>query len=587
MKDVELGELLPRDLPSAGELVARGRERARAIPTARSRYTKVHDAASDRAYKERCREDGTITTYINLGYKTWAETADALNDLTARGTELGYRLDRISLIPDRRMGLTPELREQALEETGIMMYTPEDWLGASQDTDVQPIWNDHNVGCPAAVVNTSAAMAAGFGYIGNMAQHNYGYPLWDDDVAQMANTVEAIAMIAEKRDDGVVLESYIEDGFCAGYHDLATSLGWCMFHRYVAEELIGAAHSQSYGSTFADPLLKQAFGLALDAINVHRVPPSFTHGDTNSFGTGGAFDRNAGVVFLDAFYTAAREVKHPTGGAIHATPVSEALRIPTVDELAQSLVIADEAIAKARRDVNLIDWGQIYEVRDRILEGGRRYFDRLLGGLAELGVDTRDPLELLLATRLLGGSKMEELFGIGEPSSDYPRGFEPVVASDTLRRLLVRRDQTLDVLRSEGAPDLRGVRAVTASNDIHEYGLFVLSAVLQQLGAKVTDLGTSVSSREIAKVAVETDADVIAVSTYNGMALSLGRQLIQELRGRGVGAPLFMGGRLNEDIDGRSAVDVREQLQEVGVHACDTVEDMVRGLKPAISEADA
>jgi methylmalonyl-CoA mutase cobalamin-binding subunit len=587
MKDVELGELLPHDLPSGPELVARGRERARAIPKVRSRYCEIHDVPSDRAYKERCREDGTITTYINLGYKTWTETAEALNDLTARGERLGYRLDRVSLIPDRRMGLTPELREQALEETGIMMYTPEDWLGASRDTEVQPVWNDHNVGCPAAVVNTSAAMGAGFGYIGNMAQHNYGYPLWDDDVAQMANTVEAIAMIAEKRKDGVVLESYIEDGFCAGYHDLATSLGWCMFHRYVAEELIGAAHSQSYGSTFADPVLKQAFGLALDAINVHRVPPSFTHGDTNSFGTGDDFDRNAAVVFHDVFYTAAREVKHPTGGAIHATPVSEALRIPTVDELAQSLVIADEAIEKARRDADLIDWALIYELRDKILDGGRRYLERLLAGLAELGVDTRDPLQLLLATRLLGGSKMEELFSVGEPSTEYPRGFEPVVASDTLRRLLVRRDQTLEVLRSEGAPDLHGVRVVAASNDIHEYGLFVLTTVLQQLGARVTDLGTSVSSREIAKVAVETDADAVAVSTYNGMALSLGRQTLEELRGRGVGAPLFMGGRLNEDIDGQSAVDVREQLLEAGVHACDTVEDMVRGLRPALAEAGA
>jgi methylmalonyl-CoA mutase cobalamin-binding subunit len=583
MKDIELGELLPPDLPSGEELVARGRQRARSISPIRSRYTEIQNAPSDRAYKEWCRDDGTITTYINLGYKTWAETADALNELTARGKKLRYRLDRVSLIPDRRMGLTPDLREQALEETGLMMYTEQDWLGATQDTDVSPIWNDHNVGCPAAIVNTSAAIAAGFGYIGNMAQHNYGYPLWDDDVQQMANTVEAIAMIAEKRNDGVVLESYIEDGFCAGYHDLATSLGWCMFHRYVAEELIGAAHSQSYGSTFADPVLKQAFGLALDAINVHRVPPSFTHGDTNSFGTADDFSRNAAVVFHDVFYTAAREVKHPSGGAIHATPVSEALRIPTVDELVQSLVIADEAIRKAKRDFDLIDWAQIYEVRDRILDGGRRFFDRLLRGLADLGVDVRDPLQLLLATRLLGGSRMEELFGAGEPSLDYPRGFEPVVASDTLRRLLARRDATLQALREEGAPDLKGIRIVAASTDIHEYGLFVLSTVLQQLSAKVTDLGTSVSSREIAKVAVETDADVVAVSTYNGMALSLGQQLIDELHGRGVRAPLFMGGRLNEDIDGESAVDVRDLLRAIGVVACDTVEDMVRSLKLELS----
>lgn len=583
--DIELSAILPAGLPKGEDLVRAGRERARAIPVGRSRYTEIHGAASDRAYKERCRADGTITTYINLGYKTWPETRDALNQLVSDGKRRGYRLDRVSLIPDRRMGLTPDLRDKALEETGIMMYSAEDWKGAARDTEVQPIWNDHNVGCPAAIVNTAAAIEAGFGYIGNMAQHNYGYPLWDDDVQQMANTVEAIAMIAEKKDEGVVLDAYVEDGFCAGFHDLATSLGWCIFHRYVAEELIGAAHAQSYGSTFADPVLKQAFGLAMDAINVHRVPPSFTHGDTNSLGSGDDFDRNASVVFHDVLYTAAREVKHPTGGAVHVTPVSEALRIPTVEELAQSLVIADEAVRRARKDVALIDWAPVYEVRDRLLDGGRRMFTKLLSGLADLGVDTKDPLQLLLATRRLGGSKLEELFGVGEPSADYPRGFEPVVASDTLRRLLSRRDGVLDAIRLEGAPDLRGLRIVTASNDIHEYGLFVLSGVLQQLGAKVTDLGTSVSTREIAKVAVETDADVVALSTYNGMALSLGRQLLDELRARGVGAPLFMGGRLNEDIGGEGAVDVRERLREAGVHPEDSVEQMVLDLQPLLASS--
>ena len=320
----------------------------------------------------------------------------------------------------------------------------------------------------------------------------------------------------------------------------------------------------------------------MDAINVGRTPPSFTHGDTNSFGSGDNFDRNASVVFHDAFYTAAREVRHPTGGAVHATPVSEALRIPTVEELAQSLVIVDEAVKKARRDADLIDWKPIYEMRDQILEGGRRVFQKLLAGLADLGVDTKDPLQLLLATRRLGSSKLEELFGAGEPSDDI-RGFVPVVASDTLRRLLRKRDGVLGAIRDVGAPDLTGLRVVTASNDIHEYGLFVLSGVLEQLGAKVTDLGTSVSTPEIAKVAVETDADVVALSTYNGMALSLGRQLLEELRARGVGAPLFIGGRLNEDIGGQGAVDVREQLRKVGVHPEDSVEDMVRDLQPTLA----
>ena len=583
MLSVELRELIPSDLPRGQDLVEAGRKRARKIPLGRSRYTEIHGVASDREYKERCREAKTITTYLNLGYKSWAETAAALNEIAARGEKLGFRLDRVSLIPDRRMGLPPDLRDKAFEETGIMMRSEADWQGAARDTPVQPIWNDHNLGSPAALVNTESALRAGFGYIGNLAQHNYGYPLWEDDAEQIARTVEAIGMIAEKSSDGVVLEAYIEDGFAASFHDLATSLGWCLFHRYIAEDLIGAPHSQSYGSTFSDPVLKQAFGLALDAINVHRVPPSFTHGDTNSFGPEDPFDRNAVVVMMDVFYTIARELRYPTGGAVHATPVSEAQRIPTVDELVQSLVIINEAERRARISGHLIDWRPILETRDQILDGGRRVFDKILSGLNELGVDIRDPLQLLLATRRLGGSKIEELFGAGEPDTSYPRGFRPVVPSDTLRRLMKRFEEEMSsVTMNDASPDLRGLRIITASGDIHEYGLFVVSQVLSRLGAKVINLGTNATSQAIVKVAVESDADVVALSTYNGMALSLGRQLQTLLRERGLRTALFMGGRLTEDLPGQPAADVRDQLEADGVAACQSSADMVRRLKPTL-----
>jgi methylmalonyl-CoA mutase cobalamin-binding subunit len=584
--EVELDQLLPDDLPRGDELVRAGKDRGAQLPVGRSRYTQLHEVASDRAYKERCREDGTLTTYINLGYKTWAETRDALDHLVAEGERLGYRLDRVSLIPDRRMGLPPELRGQALEETGIMMLSESDWVGAGQDTVVQPVWNDHNIGSPAAIVNTEAAIKAGFGYIGNLAQHQYGYPLWRDDAEQIARSVEAAAMVAAKKDDGIVLESYIEDGFCASFHDLATSLGWCLFHRYVAETLIGAAHSQSYGSTFSDPVRKQAFGLALQAINVDSVPPSFTHGDTNSFGTDDDFRRNAVIVATDVLYTAARELKHPTGGAIHATPVSEAERIPTVDELVESLLIANEAEQRARACPAIVDWQPIYDMRDRIVAGGRHVFDNILHGLGSVGVDTKDPLQLLLATRRLGAERIEQLFGAGEPDSSYPRGFEPVVPSDTLLRLLVRRDDVLrEIEERGGAPDLAGITVVAASGDIHEYGLFVLSEVLRRCGARVVDLGTSVTTPELAQVAVETDAEALALSTYNGMALSLGRQLLAELERRGVRPLVYMGGRLNEDLEGAPAADVREELRTAGVVPCDSVQEMVLGLRAGLVEA--
>ncbi|MBS1676541.1 MAG: cobalamin-dependent protein [Actinobacteria bacterium] len=573
--NADLHELIPADLPDGREVVRAAKERAASIPVGRARYVEMHGARSDREYKERCREDGTITTYINLGYKTWAETREALEEIVDAGKRRHFTLDRVSLIPDRRMGLPPGLREEALAETGIMMYGEEDWVGAARDTPVMPVWNDHGVGSPAATTNVEALLRAGFGYIGSLAQFQYGYPLWDDDVRQMTGCVEAVAMIAAKREDGVVLESYVEDGYCASFHDLATFLGWCMFHRYVAEDLIGAAHSQSFGSTFADPVRKQAHGLAMDAINTTRTPPSFTHGDTNSFGLEDDFDRNAVIVATDVMYTIARELKHPTGGSVHATPVSEASRIPTVAELIESLVIASEAERRARACPEIVDWAPIYAMRDRILAGGRRVFENILKGLAEIGVDTKDPLQLMLATRRLGAATIEELFNAGEPDPGYPRGFAPVEPTDTLVRLMGAKEKVLRGLGGEGAlPDLGGVRVVAASSDVHEYGLFVLVEALEACGAEVTSLGTSVNSPEIAKVSVETAADAVAISTYNGMALSLGRQVREELHSRGVEPIVFLGGRLNEDTEEGEATDVRPMLREEGLNPCDSVAEM-------------
>ena len=44
-----------------------------------TRYQQHYGVGSEREYKERCRDDRTITYYFNLGLKTWAETRDALH----------------------------------------------------------------------------------------------------------------------------------------------------------------------------------------------------------------------------------------------------------------------------------------------------------------------------------------------------------------------------------------------------------------------------------------------------------------------------------------------------------------------------
>src|SRR5207245_9190057 len=113
-------------------------------------------------------------------------------------------------------------------------------------------------------------------------------------------------------------------------------------------------------------------------------------------------------------------------------------------------------------------------------------------------------------TVLLVGSNIEERLRAVEPDASYPRGFRPIVGSDTLRRLMERFQQEMtSVTKDDTAPDLRGLRIIAASGDIHEYGLFVVSQVLNRLGAKGINLGTSFTSQVIARIAVESAADAV------------------------------------------------------------------------------
>jgi methylmalonyl-CoA mutase cobalamin-binding subunit len=580
--EASVEDLLPEDLPRGSDLARAGRVRGRSLQVATSRYCRERGVRCEREYKVVARERGIFTTFINIGYETWEETADVLNELGVRGRAKGYVVDRATLIVDRRMGLPPELRSTAVRETGLMFNDREEWLATGEDVSTQCQYADHNLFSPAAVLNTEAAMRAGISYIGNLSQISWEWPPWDDDVDRFCRTVEALGMISSQRELFVV-ENYQDDGFPGSFYDAATMLGWALFMRHVTN-LVGVDQSQTFGSQWSDPMLKQAYGLALDAINTTRVPPAVIHSDTNSIGVHDNFDRNAALVAIDAYFSASRELRQPTGAAVHVTPVTEAVRIPTVDDLDQSMIIGQEAIARARATAGLVDWRPIETLRDQILDGGRRVFANIMTGLPELGVDVNDPLQLLLATYRIGAAKLEELFHAGQPDPAYPRRFEPVVMSEVARRLLAWRDDAVTrISGNAGLPDLSGIKIVAASGDIHEYGLFVVAQVLGRCGATVIDLGTSVGSAELAKIAREAAADALAVSTLNGGALGFAQKIQSELVKRDINPPLFMGGRLTETRGDENSVDVRDDLRRLGVHACDAVDDMVHEIRQALA----
>jgi hypothetical protein len=82
-------------------------------------------------------------------------------------------------------------------------------------------------------------------------------------------------------------------------------------------------------------------------------------------------------------------------------------------------------------------------------------------------------------------------------------------------------------------------------------------------------------------MARQSGADIIALSTYNGIALEFMAALNRELECRSLATPVLIGGRLNQIPDGSNTslpVDVGDELAALGAIVCREVEDALPAL---------
>ena len=91
-----------------------------------------------------------------------------------------------------------------------------------------------------------------------------------------------------------------------------------------------------------------------------------------------------------------------------------------------------------------------------------------------------------------------------------------------------------------------------------------------------------ITPEEIVETVIETEAKAVAMTTYNGIALSFAKELKEKMEKAGVSVLIILGGLLNENIDGESlATDVSDKLRELGVNADNDMAKII----PAVKEA--
>jgi hypothetical protein len=121
-----------------------------------------------------------------------------------------------------------------------------------------------------------------------------------------------------------------------------------------------------------------------------------------------------------------------------------------------------------------------------------------------------------------------------------------------------------------------------ASSDVHEHGKNLIEHLLTSLGVEAVDGGTSVDPDDLVEIALARGCDVIAISTYNGIALRFASEVLGALERAGRSIPVCIGGRLNQIPDDSNSglpVDVTREISVLGALPCETPERMVLELE--------
>ena len=553
------------ELPDIDSVLNESRRIASEISIGRTKFMDKYGVSSEYEYKVRRIKEKKIMYHAHIGMNTWHETYLALGGLYEFAEKNDFIVDRAGICLDRRMSLPPGLRKSAPHESGPYLETDEDWRQIGQAAPIQPHMGDFVIGFPASTVNAVAALRAGVITIGNLSQFfAHEAPMWKRTDITTVETVKAIGIVGALRDKGTLLHSYLDDGFGALFFDCATGAAWAYLEKYIVEDLLGAKLAHCVGGLVSDPVKRSGWVFALDEIHNHECVGSMFYGDTIS--SSADPKKNVALTAEYLLWDIMTQIECPTGHALMPAPFTEALRAPSLEEICEVQLWAREIEKIAVRLHPHFDFSASRRFASEICSKGRKICRDALDFLDDCGVDIKNPIQLLYILKLIGPRAFENQFN---PSAckDGAAAERSMVPNDIYTSTLKQIDVWRPFYESEGVKSkLSGLHVLLASTDVHEHGLLLVHRLLESAGASVVSLGAERNPDEVVSEAAKTGAEIIFISTHNGMALDYARAVFDEMEEQNYKAPVCMGGVLNQNTDGCTVpVDVSRDLEEMGI----------------------
>ena len=273
----------------------------------------------------------------------------------------------------------------------------------------------------------------------------------------------------------------------------------------------------------------------------------------------------------------------PSGHAINAVPVTENSRIPEITEIVNAQLFAGRLIEHAVDYEELIDILAVDRKATEIAAGGEVFRRNVMGDSSRWGCKStiRSRCFWRCANSEPGGWRRGSR---GEKDAGGRGRRRPLVPASTYEALAKMASERLSKVDASVAGTLAaaGLRVLVATTNVHEHGKMLLETVLRNLGVTVIDGGVSTDPDALVRIAGLAKADIIALSSYNGVALRYFVDLRANLERAEMTLPVVIGGRLNQVPDNSNSslrVDVSAYLAAGGALVCTDVLDLLPNLE--------
>ncbi|HIU25062.1 MAG TPA: cobalamin-dependent protein [Candidatus Copromorpha excrementigallinarum] len=567
--------LIPEDFPDGNQLVEEGRKMAGDIPWNKSRFLRETGYKSHLDYRKENLKNGKQTYQLLVGLSTLEEEIEAIKKIDEFHKRTGFEVRSMQSIPSQLVGLDPKDWEGAPKPTSYLMEKEEDWLAHTEAAPVDCCWQDWHLASPNNLNETKYALKAGTSRLGCFSTFIWEYPGYNEEKKRFSDMFRTMGILSAKKDEGLDCITYPEDGLPGFFMDVVSYVGYEMIEHYIIEDLCGARMALSYGGLLSEIVPRMSFALAMEKLYGTPEHPFVTYynGSTNEQWDHD-IESNYGLGASEMLIEAVINLKYGLPTVINPVSITEALRVPTLDELFNIVKCGIGIERKAKEWLDIIDFTRFEEMRDLLIEKGTMFYENVMKGFEEAGVNIKDPLEMVMVLRRFDPVKFEQEF---HPSLQESEKFKPYVPTVLGRETMEMTENVVNDLKDKGYESmLKGKKVICGSADGHSYGLMLIDNVWSEMNADVVDCGTNMEPSFILDLYDEEDADAVCVSVHCGQTLDYARQLKEEEKKRGKKYNIVIGGMLNAMLPGNTEpVDVSDIVEEMGICATNDFEKQI------------